>query len=182
MAYVWKDRWLTRSKRHRYRLFELVPIGCGQAIEIMADSYLFVWPNGTFLGENPATADLLGEDSSAELQTTPVSEAVPVYDALTEGNRVDVESESRVVEVRRSEVIRQNQAAGDVLLFYEVTEQRQQKRKLEDTDERLDRFASVISHDPRNHLRVAKGRNISGRLWCGIPRAVSSGICWTLYS
>jgi signal transduction histidine kinase len=141
----------------RYRVFELVPVGRDRAIEVMTDGYLFVGPNETVLDANPAAAKLLGEGSSAGLQTLPVSEVVPVYDTLTEGDQVDLETEDRVVEVRRSEVTRQNQDAGDVLLLHDVTEQRQQKRKLERTNERLDRFASVVSHDLRNPLHVAKG-------------------------
>jgi signal transduction histidine kinase len=147
----------------RYRVFELVPIGRDRAIEVMTDGYLFVGPNETVLDANPAAADLLGKDSSADLQTTPVREVVPVYDTLAGGNQVDLEIENRVVEVRQSEVTQQNQAAGDVLLLHDVTEQRQQKQKLEDTNERLDRFASVVSHDLRNPLHVAKGNVVLAR-------------------
>ena len=39
-----------------------------------------------------------------------------------------------------------------------VTEQTEQRRELERQNERLDRFASVVSHDLRNPLNVAKGR------------------------
>jgi signal transduction histidine kinase len=147
----------------RYRVFELVPIGRDRAIEVMTGGYLFVGPNETVLDANPAAADLLGEDSSADLQTIPVSKVVPVYDTLTGGDQVDLEIENRVVEVRQSEVTQQNQAAGDVLLLHDVTEQRQQKLKLEDTNERLDRFASVVSHDLRNPLHVAKGNVVLAR-------------------
>jgi signal transduction histidine kinase len=141
----------------RYRVFELVPVGRDRAIEVMIDGYLFVGPTETVLDANPAAAELLVGDSSAGLRDTPVNEVVPVYDDLTESDQVDFETGGRVVEVSQSGVTRQNQDAGEVLLLHDVTEQRQRERKLERTNERLDRFASVVSHDLRNPLNVAKG-------------------------
>jgi PAS domain S-box-containing protein len=40
----------------------------------------------------------------------------------------------------------------------EITEQKRRERTLEDRTERLEEFASVVSHDLRNPLRVAEGR------------------------
>jgi len=43
------------------------------------------------------------------------------------------------------------------MLLRDVTELESYRRELERTNERLDRFASVVSHDLRNPLTVAKG-------------------------
>jgi PAS domain S-box-containing protein len=47
---------------------------------------------------------------------------------------------------------------GTVIAFRDVTQQQASQRELERQNERLDQFASVVSHDLRNPLSVAKGR------------------------
>ncbi|WP_254279550.1 PAS domain-containing sensor histidine kinase [Haloarcula marina] len=48
--------------------------------------------------------------------------------------------------------------AGSVIAFREVTERNRYERRLEEQNERLAEFASVVSHDLRNPLNVASGR------------------------
>lgn len=141
----------------RYRVFELVPVGRDRAIEVMADGYLLVGPNKTILDLNPAAAELLVGHSTESLRGISVTELVPVYDTLTETNPVDYDTGERVVEIRCSDVTRQEQDAGEVLLLRDVTTQRQQKRELERTNERLDKFAGMVSHDLINPLHTAEG-------------------------
>lgn len=47
---------------------------------------------------------------------------------------------------------------GTVIAFRDVTKQHRYERELERQNERLDTFASMVSHDLRNPLSVAKGR------------------------
>ncbi|WP_123539401.1 sensor histidine kinase [Halosimplex salinum] len=47
---------------------------------------------------------------------------------------------------------------GSTLTFTDVTEREQYRHELERQNERLDRFASLVSHDMRNPLNVAQGR------------------------
>lgn len=42
-------------------------------------------------------------------------------------------------------------------IYTDITEQKRQKRELERKNERLDRFAGVVSHDYRSPLQVASG-------------------------
>ncbi len=142
----------------RYQVFELIPIGRDQTIEVMPDGYLFIGPNERILDANPAAAELLVGDNSAELKNRSVDNVVPVYEGLTDTSPTDFETEGRIVELRHSEVTRQNQDAGEVLLLHDVTEKRKQEQKLTRTNERLDEFASVLAHDLRNPLNVVKGR------------------------
>ncbi len=44
------------------------------------------------------------------------------------------------------------------VIYTDITEQKQRERELERQNERLDQFASVVSHDLRNPLSVARGR------------------------
>jgi len=47
---------------------------------------------------------------------------------------------------------------GSTLTFTDVTEREQYRQELERQNERLDKFASLVSHDMRNPLNVAQGR------------------------
>jgi signal transduction histidine kinase len=51
-----------------------------------------------------------------------------------------------------------NTRVGRVLLFTDVTQTERYRREVERQNERLGRFASVVSHDLRNPLSVARGR------------------------
>jgi signal transduction histidine kinase len=46
---------------------------------------------------------------------------------------------------------------GRLLLVRDITEQKERERELERQNERLDRFAAIVSHDLRNPLHVASG-------------------------
>lgn len=141
----------------QYRVFELIPVGRDRAIETMTDGYLLAGPNKRILDTNPAAAELLTGDASTNLRDRHVSEAIPISGELDETTPGEFETGDRVVELRRSEVTRQNQNASEVLLLRDVTEYRQRERELERTNERLNQFARVVSHDLRNPLSVAKG-------------------------
>ena len=69
----------------------------------------------------------------------------------------DSDGEWRVLESRAANLLDDPFVEGIVLNSRDVTEKQQQKRKLERQNERLDQFASVVSHDLRNPLSVAVG-------------------------
>ncbi|MDY7080993.1 MAG: HAMP domain-containing sensor histidine kinase, partial [Halobacteria archaeon] len=47
--------------------------------------------------------------------------------------------------------------AGRVILVHDITDQKERQDELERQNERLDEFASIVSHDLRNPLNVAQG-------------------------
>jgi signal transduction histidine kinase len=144
-----------------YRIFELLPVGRHQAVEVMNDGYLLVGPDETVLDANRAAADLLGETSDGTVTGAPVYDVLPGHDRVTragEATEVLVGIDGRTIEVRASAVTRQHQTAGRLLLLRDVTAQRERERELETANERLDRFASVVAHDLRNPLNVAQAR------------------------
>jgi signal transduction histidine kinase len=51
-----------------------------------------------------------------------------------------------------------NSALGSTVTFADVTERERYRQELERQNERLDTFASLVSHDMRNPLNVAQGR------------------------
>jgi PAS domain S-box-containing protein len=119
--------------------------------------------------------ELLGVDYRAE---PPLEEALDVYheddrprveravdDALATGEPFDVEARYR----RPNEEVRcfriqgvPSVESGDVVTLrgavQDVTDQRERERQLTQQNHRLEEFASVVSHDLRNPLTLAKGR------------------------
>ncbi|UWG47723.1 Signal transduction histidine kinase [Halanaeroarchaeum sp. HSR-CO] len=56
-----------------------------------------------------------------------------------------------------------------IVAYLDITEQKERERDLERQNERLDQFASVVSHDLRNPLNVASGRVELAREDCDSP-------------
>ena len=54
-------------------------------------------------------------------------------------------------------VLATDEFRGSVGVFRDVTERKRRERRLSQQNDRLDAFASIVSHDLRNPLSVAKG-------------------------
>jgi len=74
------------------------------------------------------------------------------------GDRVPVKLHARPVTLEGAECI--------YAIARDVTEQFEQQRELERQNDRLERFARIVSHDLRNPLNVAKGRVDLARTEC----------------
>jgi signal transduction histidine kinase len=84
----------------------------------------------------------------------PVEEALSAFrEAVTGETPMTVERDGVAYEVTRSAV----GVGGYTYLIQDVT-MRQERRELQRKNERLNQFASVVSHDLRNPLHVAQGR------------------------
>ncbi|WP_178915930.1 ATP-binding protein [Natronomonas gomsonensis] len=92
----------------------------------------------------------------------PLEEALPaVADRLASGEtllELSRDGESRYYMVATNPFTFGNTRVGRVLLFTDVTQTERYRREIERQNERLGRFASVVSHDLRNPLSVAYGR------------------------
>ena len=93
------------------------------------------------------------------------SEAL-IRDLLGEPGRTNDTVETDLVRADGSRVCCENHIAllpfdeefqGTAGVIRDITERKERKRELEAQNERLDRFASVVSHDLRNPLQVAQG-------------------------
>ncbi|PSP55784.1 hypothetical protein BRC82_04160 [Halobacteriales archaeon QS_1_67_19] len=122
---------------------------------------------------NPAFEETFGWDEAAVLDE-PIDEYIVPEDATCEAEALNRRARSGAqiegAEVRRRTAdgqrdfllntvsVRQEPTVEDVSVYTDITDQKERERKLARQNERLEEFASVITHDLRNPLNVAKGR------------------------
>lgn len=160
---------------YRYRVLDIVPIARDTVIENVDAGVLVLDHDDRIVDVNPQATTILGEDRDAIIGRDAV-EFVEGFDrvrdvmqTLEDGDTtmsVDVNGEQRHYHADFSSVRdAYGHALGRVVIFNDVTEQvdRQeqlveQTELLERKNERLDEFASMVSHDLQNPLTVAKLR------------------------
>nr|WP_246403866.1 histidine kinase N-terminal 7TM domain-containing protein [Halobellus ruber] len=106
---------------------------------------------------NDAAARLVPEGAET------LSDVAPALANAVDGAKstvsLDLDGEQRTFDIGVSPIrTRDEQKRGDLLVLRDVTQQQRRQRELERQTERLDQFASVVSHDLRNPLSVASGR------------------------
>lgn len=99
--------------------------------------------------------DPVGEDIGTALSSVPEL-AQRVRDSEGGVAAVEAGGETRYYDV--SLYSTDVPAQGQLILFHDVTHRYEHQRQLEAQNERLDQFASLVSHDLRNPLDVAMGR------------------------
>ncbi|MEF8809226.1 histidine kinase N-terminal 7TM domain-containing protein, partial [Natronomonas sp.] len=157
-----------------FHLLDVVPIARSTVVEHIESSYLVLDHENRVLDANEAAATLFDTPQDAMIGT-------PVADLLADCPGVYEEFED-VRETREDITILQgeerrdydvgispiydghDQYLGRVVLIRDVTDQRRSQRQLEARtkalerrNEKLDQFASLVSHDLRNPIAVAKG-------------------------
>jgi len=146
-----------------YDLVEVPPVARARVLETLSEGVLVVNGRGRVVDVNTVAASLLDLDESAVgnpasdvLATHPPLRAV-VTDSTARAAapvHIDAPTGERYLEVERTTL---GEHAGEVFLLQDVTERIRHERELERQNERLDQFASVVSHDLRNPLNVAEG-------------------------
>jgi signal transduction histidine kinase len=165
----------------RYQLFDVSPVARRTVVEQMDDGFVVVDHTGTIIDTNQAALDIVSGESqlvdcklgSVFSQFTGLSDD-PADDTEipAEIDLTDEDGEERIYEVDTIELTdsRDNKVAV-ALVLRDVTEKRRRQRELREQKERLERktdqleaqnerlddFASLLSHDIRNPLGVAKG-------------------------
>lgn len=145
-------------------------------METMGDAVYVVDESGKLLDVNQALVEQSGYERS-ELLGAPVTQFMDgsdiqavtelVWEILTDPDRssgtiefetVDADGRTRVVEDNVS-VLTDDEGAyvSTVGVLRDVTEERSQQRELRRQNERLNRFASLVSHDLRNPISVVQG-------------------------
>jgi PAS domain S-box-containing protein len=121
---------------------------------------------------NPAFEETFGWDAD-ELVGDRLDEYIVPPDARSEAGALNEQSlagaQIRSAEVSRvttdglqdfllnTASVREDGETEDVSVYTEITAQKERERKLARQNERLEEFASVVSHDLRNPLNVAQG-------------------------
>lgn len=109
--------------------------------------------NNQAIGIFPAVASAYGQQLANVLP-----EVAGQLDEDGEPLRVQVDGDPRYVNVTETPIGSTQAPSGRLLVFEDVTDQELYRRQLERQNERLESFASLISHDLRNPLTVAQGR------------------------
>ena len=143
----------------RYRLFRLPPMAYTTAMRYSPDTMFVLDRTGRIVHANPSGEELLAtSDSAIGDQLTAI---LPAFGSDTEtGDRFEIElgdDGSRVFEAVVEPLTRGGSHVGRVVVLRDVTERQRQRERLQRQAERLDAFASTVSHDLRNPLSVAQG-------------------------
>jgi signal transduction histidine kinase len=156
----------------RSRFLDIVPVARRTAMDKMDAAMITLDGQNRVLDANKRARDLF--DSGPAYVGTPVEaffEFVPAEVLSEVGDDGDVDTEVTIGfdgEQRHFSLsvspISDHPDQGRVVLLHDITPQKRRereleeaKRSLEQSNERLDRFASTVSHDLQNPLQVAQG-------------------------
>jgi signal transduction histidine kinase len=143
-----------------HRLFVIVPVARETAVEQMADGLIVLDATDRVVDANPTAERLLGDpDAYVGTELGRVLERRGV-DSLagTDELTLTVDGASRHFQPTSSPLTDDaDTPIGRLVLLRDVTELREREAELRRQNERLDEFASVVSHDLRNPLGVAQG-------------------------
>jgi len=144
-------------------------------IENSSDMIVLLDYDGTTRYASPSIESQIGHDPAELVGTNIVdlvhpedrSEVIAVFESVVtepgERNRVEhrlrnADGDYRDVETVWNNLLENDDVEGVVVNSRDITARKERERALERTNERLDQFASVVSHDLRNPLNVAKSR------------------------
>ncbi len=151
------------------------PIGVAAFAAGVLFIYLEEFQTVQLAGEHDEPIIVLDDDDEVRDYNRRAEEIFPT---LESGERIDVvvpelmaylDADDTVLEVDRGGGVRYYQVSahpfsagrsrtGRAITLADVTDREQYRTELERQNERLEQFASVVSHDLRNPLNVAKGR------------------------
>ncbi|WP_435318204.1 histidine kinase N-terminal 7TM domain-containing protein [Haloarchaeobius sp. TZWSO28] len=143
-------------------------------IENSSDLVTVVNEDGVIEYQSPSTEQLLGYDPDSMTGADALSYVHPAdreelaavfeaglnedeYTARTEYRVRHTDGEWRTYEALSRNLLDDPAVEGVVINSRDITERKRRERELAETNERLDQFASVVSHDLRNPLNVAQG-------------------------
>ena len=143
----------------RFDLFRLAPSSKRQVFEELADPIVILNPNGVVADSNQAAAELFTVElgmTTAELEAAnPAINTVRSATTTTQA-AVDDGDDERVVEYTAVTLQQGYDTVGEILLFRDITEQAAAAAALEAKTDRLDAFASRVSHDLQSPITVAR--------------------------
>jgi len=148
----------------RHNFYNLAPIAREIVVDEIIDP-LFVLDSQLRLVDYNAAATNVVPELTTNSLGTPISKLNPKLAALADDPSETQENEITLLApdgtqnylVQPSEITQDTETIGIVLVLRDVTKLYEREQQLERQNDRLDQFASVISHDLRNPIAVAKG-------------------------
>ncbi|QLH77992.1 PAS domain S-box protein [Halosimplex rubrum] len=101
--------------------------------------------------------DVFGDESGADLEAN-YHRCVNAGEPISYEEKLRVNEEAVFWQTKLAPVVTDNEITRLIGVTRNVTDRVERERQLRQKNERLDEFASVISHDLRNPLNVAQGR------------------------
>ncbi|MFC3957804.1 histidine kinase N-terminal 7TM domain-containing protein [Halovivax cerinus] len=157
----------------RYRLTDLLPIARGAVIEHITDGVVVLDGDGRVVDANPQADTyvrggcdaalgrqfdaVLPEQIAGWLDTDGRVTTDDGEKTATTAVQLTIDGTPTYLTVETTVLTDGDRRVGQLLILRDVTERHRYERELERQNERLDRFASVVSHDLRNPLNVADG-------------------------
>jgi signal transduction histidine kinase len=151
----------------RRELADITPIPRGTIVDSMSTAVVTVDTDGRVTDLNPAARDLFDvtdDEPAVGTQAATLFEGAveldddATFDGLLDGTETEVAVGDRRFLVSVLSITgRSDRALGTLFYFHDISEQDRQRDLLERQNERLEKFASIISHDLRNPLNVASG-------------------------
>lgn len=137
------------------------PIEAAELLDAVDDAAVVLDSDGEILLANVAFRSLFTEDPLG----THIEDALAGYPAVSEAItdddtvvQIDTRSGTRHLQLARFSTDSGRDGGKQILLFHDVTDHCEHQQTLQAQNERLEAFASLISHDLRNPLDVAIGR------------------------
>jgi PAS domain S-box-containing protein len=150
----------------RYRLGNVTPIAREKVIDTVRDGMLVVDTESQVTDSNPAANWMIGAEESpigrpVSAVLADVPELLAAYEEMTAAggeSKRTVTYGGQFIEVRATPITDDRGRQIEwTLLLQDVSERVRRERDLEEQIEKLDQFASIVSHDLRNPINVARG-------------------------
>jgi len=149
----------------KYRFVDISPIAREKVIDTVRDGMIVVDTDDRIIDINAAGREMLNAEGSmiglSVEEALQLPESRSAYAALT----AEVKPSERTVSfgdisftIEATPVFDSREShVGWLFLLQDVTEQKRRERDLEQQIEKLDEFATLVSHDLRNPINVANG-------------------------
>lgn len=148
-----------------YRFVDISPIAREKVINNVRDGMIVVDTDDRIIEINPAGRKMINVETSVVGSTVDETLSLPeskaAYEALTETigtSAQTVELGDIYYDIEATPIHDgRERHVGWLFLLQDVTEQKRHERELKGQIEKLDEFATLVSHDLRNPISIAKG-------------------------
>jgi len=151
----------------RYDLVDLTPVARSTVMDELDTGVIVLDRENRFLDINRAARRLLDvaeDEVIGERMESVFADYPEIVERYRETDRLSEEVVFNTARGRTTYLVRtrplfdrRDRRIGRVFVLADITEQKRRQRQLESQNEKLDEFASIVSHDLRNPLNVAQG-------------------------